>query len=470
MPKVVKHPLLAGALVAALAFSACGGEDAQRAGGASPATATELTLANGNGQPDELQAFAKQVEKLSDGRLRIKFSNGWRSGEKHYEQGLFADVKAGKADLGWVGSRVLGNMGVKAFDPLHAPFLVNSYEVEDGATSGKTAQRMLEALGPAGVTGVAVLPGPMRFLQLNRPVDGPDELTGLRIGLQDSPVGEATLKAFGAEPVEISSGQPIRGLDGVEAQIDSIAGNRYHLDAKYTVADLPLWPRPYVVFANTAAWDRLSEDDRRVIQEAADGARSEMLLGAVEFEQAAVASLCKEGDEMVSVGSGGRARMQAAVAPLMDRLRTDPVTRDSMAEIDSLRAGGSAHVLSCPASAGAGGDEALTGSFTTTLRESEPHSDAIREDWKHVAGDSVRMDLELSDGQAVMTEHYDEGPTTAFNLPYKVFKDVIEFGDNGSGPEFTARWRLDGGKLKFTDVGGAPGDKFVWTRTWTATD
>src|SRR5262245_48858308 len=119
--------LLVAPVLAALALSACGGQDVLRAGGAAPPGVQGPTMANSNGSPDELQAFVDQVEELSSGRLRIKLVNAWRRGEQHYEQGLFADVKAGKADLGWVGSRVLGNVGVTAFDPLHAPFLVDSY-------------------------------------------------------------------------------------------------------------------------------------------------------------------------------------------------------------------------------------------------------------------------------------------------------------------------------------------------------
>ena len=55
---------------------------------------------------------------------------------------------------------------------------------------------------------------------------------------------------------------------------------------------------------------------------------------------------------MVNLGDDGRARMQQAVEPLLAKLRNDPATRDAMAEIESLRAGGSPHSLRCPAGTG----------------------------------------------------------------------------------------------------------------------
>ena len=33
----------------------------------------------------------------------------------------------------------------------------------------------------------------------------------------------------------------------------------------------------------------------------------------------------------------------------------------------------------------------------------------------------------------------------------------------------TARWELNGNRLRFSEVGGASGDKFVWDRTWIKT-
>jgi TRAP-type C4-dicarboxylate transport system substrate-binding protein len=468
MLRITRLGLIAGALTAALAVGACGGGDTGRAGGKPAGKTTVLKLANANGQADELQLFIDQVDKLSDGRLRIEAANGWRRGETDYETGLLQDVKAGKADLGWVGSRALANVAVKSFEPLHAPFLIDSYELQDLVVGGDVAKRMLTDLEDVGLTGVAVLPGPLRYLQLDRTVDGPDGLAGLKIGYIDSPLQEAALTALGSEPVEISSGGSIRGLNGVEMHALATHGNHYVDTAPNTVADAPLWPRPFVVFADTEAWKALPEADRELVTKAAEQARAGMLVALVEREQRSVEGMCEAGNRMVEVGYAGRAQMQAAVGPLIAKLRNDPATRDAMAEIESLRAGGSPHGVRCPAGTSTQ-KAALTGVFETTIRKSEAGSDAIPEDWTDSGAKAIRFKLELSDGRAVITEYYPSGPITGFDEDYTVFKDVIEFQAGGGGPPLTARWDLDGKRLRFTDVGGRPDDKFVWTRTWTKT-
>jgi len=463
MLHITKLGLIAGALAAALAVGACGGGDTQRAGGEPAGTTKVLELANANGSTDELQLFIDQVEKVSNGRLRIKPVNSWRKGETDYETGLIQDVKAGKADLGWVGSRVLAGVGVKSFEPLHAPFLIDTYELQDQVLEGDADERMLADLEGIGLAGVAVLPGPLQYLQLDREVDGPAGIAGLRIGYFDSPLQKAALAALGAEPTAIPSGGSIRDLDGVGVHALATSGNGYVDTAKYTVADTPLWPRPFVVFAHDATWTSLPQADRDLIDEAADRARSGMLGALLEREQTSIDAICKAGARMVNLGDNGRARMQQAVEPLLAKLHDDPATRDAMARIESLRAGGSPHSVRCPAGTGTR-QATLTGVFETTIRKAEKGSDVV-DDWDESGAEAIRLKLDLSDGRAVITEDYPTGSITGFDEGYTVFKDVIEFHGIGGGG-FTARWHLDGTRLRFSEVGGDPGDKFVWGRTW----
>lgn len=465
MLDTVRSSTVAGVVAVALTVTACGGQETQRGGGAVPAETRVLTLANGNGGTDELQIFIDQVAELSNGRLRIKPSNAWRYGEEHYERGLFEDVKDGKAELGWVGSRALAGVGVKAFDPLHAPFLIDSYELQDQVLDGDLAERMLRTLEPAGVAGVAVLPGPMRFLQVDRRIEGPEGLAGLKIALQDSAVGEATLAAFGAQPVEIGSGGSISGLAGVEAQLSATQGNTYYKTARYTVGDGPLWPRPYVVFAGADAWKALTDEERQVLRDAAAAARPRMLVAALKAEQKALGTTCREGGEVVTIGDAGMARLQQAAEPVLEKLRSDPATKQAMAEIEALRGGAEPHSVACPAGA-TRQPAALAGRFATTIRRSEADSDSVS-DFEDSGRNVIRLHLELADGRAVITEDYPGGPIVGFDDSYTTFKDVIKFAGENGGVPFTARWKLDGDELRFTDIGGEAADKYIWGHTWT---
>ena len=71
--------------------------------------------------------FAERVDELSGGGLKVDAPTKWFDSD---EQGVLEDVIAGGATLGWTGTRALDLIGVDAFQPLHAPFLINSYEAE----------------------------------------------------------------------------------------------------------------------------------------------------------------------------------------------------------------------------------------------------------------------------------------------------------------------------------------------------
>jgi hypothetical protein len=96
-----------------------------------------LTLANPLGDSGELDGFAGQVRRLSAGTNRIDIRSRWRLGQVHDETGLIGDVRAGKADLGVVGSRAWNSVGVDSFPALTAPLLIDSYALRfcrhDGA-------------------------------------------------------------------------------------------------------------------------------------------------------------------------------------------------------------------------------------------------------------------------------------------------------------------------------------------------
>src|SRR5262249_26116074 len=155
-------------------------------------------------------------------------------------------------------------------EPLHAPFLIDSYDLERRILAGRAVERMLAGLSHIGLAGVAVLPGPLWYLQLDRPIDGPTGLAGLRIRYYDSPLQKAALAALGAQPVAIPPNQHITHLNGVENAAGGIYGNGYFRTAKYTIADTPLWPRPLVVFANAKTWTSLPKPVRNIIRKAAE--------------------------------------------------------------------------------------------------------------------------------------------------------------------------------------------------------
>src|SRR5918912_1565427 len=180
-------PLAAAAALIALALMVAACSGGSKAGGSSGKRTIVLTFANQirNEPPAQLAQFARAVDARSGGTIRIEFRNDWRARDRRQERDTIADVKRGKVDLAWVGARAWDWVGVRSFEPLVAPLLVDSYPIEQKVFERGIPQQMLSAVGHAGVVGIGVLPGPLRrVVAVRHPLRSPTDFNGIRFGVQ----------------------------------------------------------------------------------------------------------------------------------------------------------------------------------------------------------------------------------------------------------------------------------------------
>ena len=135
------RPVVLLAVMAVLA--GCGSPGFNKAGDSQPRHPVVLTLANFNGISGELDGFTGNVWRLSGGTMQIAITYRWRHGQVTPETGLIGDVKAGKADLGVVGSRAWDSVGVTSFRALGAPLLIDSYALQDRVLRSRLIGQML---------------------------------------------------------------------------------------------------------------------------------------------------------------------------------------------------------------------------------------------------------------------------------------------------------------------------------------
>ena len=317
----------------------CGAPGFNKAGNSQARRPVVLTLANVNGSTGELDGFTRNVWRLSHGTIRIDVKYRWRPGQVKAETGLIGDVRAGKADLGVVGSRAWDSVGVNGFRALGAPLLIDSYALQDRVLRSPMIGQMLAGLRPLGLAGIGVLPGPLRKpLGITRPLLIPADYAGLKIGVQQSLVAGATMNALGATPVWFPAAGPITGFGGIEQQISAIQGDQYDKVGKYLTANVNLWPRPLVVFANGKAWATLTPAQRHILTRAVTddlAAEANVVRGD---ERADTGTLCRRGLlRLADASPAGLAALRRAVQPVYAQLERDPPTRRYIRQIEAMR-------------------------------------------------------------------------------------------------------------------------------------
>jgi TRAP-type C4-dicarboxylate transport system substrate-binding protein len=333
------RPVVLLAVMAVLA--GCTGPGLDKAGGTRARQPVVLTLANFIGESVELDGFAGEVRRLSAGTMRIDIRSRWRPGQVDSENGLIGDVGAGKADLGVAGSRAWDSAGVSSFRALSAPLLITSYALQDRVLRSPMTGQMLRGLRPLGLAGIGVLPGPLRKpLGIARPLFRPSDYAGLRIGVQQSLVADATMRALGATPVWFPATRAMTGLDGIEEQISSIQGYQYDKVGRYLTANVSLWPRPLVLFANGKTWAALTPAQRRILSQAVTGDQAAETNVARGNERTDTAILCRRGLLRVLTASpADLAALRRAVQPVYHQLQRDPQTGRYIRQIEAMGKG-----------------------------------------------------------------------------------------------------------------------------------
>ena len=459
------------ALLAALALiGGCAGPGWNKAGGPQARKPVVLTLANFIGTSWELDGFAREVQRLSAGAMRIGIESRWRFHQVDFETGLIGDVRAGEADLGATGGEAWASVGVNSFRALNAPLLIDSYALQDRVVRSAMIGQMLHGLRPLGLVGIGVLPGPLRKpLGISRPLLKPSDYAGLRIGTQQSRVADATMRGLGARPVWFGSKAPVAGLGGIEQQISGIQEGEYDQAGRYLTANVSLWPRPLVLFASSKAWAALTPAQRRILRQAVTGDLAAEMQVVRGNERDDTAILCRRGQlRFLTASPADLAALRRAVQPVYHQLQRDPQTRRYIRQIEAMRQGispepapGCAQV---PRLAGKAGPLDGVWQFTTTAADLRALPGVSQGDI--VPENYGTYTFVIDRGRFAFTQENRQACTWAYgSLTVKGDRFEWLFTDGGGiapdgavnkpGEFFTFRWSLYRGMLTLYPVKGA---------------
>src|SRR5829696_1246737 len=453
-------------LLAVALLAGCGSESSDRAGGDRPVKAKVLTMANAQYFPDELAAFRDAVQRVSGGRLRLKLINQYGSGrEGNPEVNLIGDVSAGKTDVGWAASRIFDELDVPAFNPLHAPMLIDSYELEEKVLTDDVVEPMLESLDELGLRGVGVLPGPFG----KHPLVALEDWAGASIGSSGGDQVGKALRAIGAQRELEYSGEDTRRIDGLDTHVAAVLPNRYQRSIPYLTGNVVLWARPLVVFAGPD----VSSQDLKVLRDAAKAAIPQVLALSRKMESDALAEICRSGLQVVTASPAQIEALRAAFQPVYADLERDAAASRAVARIRELaRRGGGGDPVRCPDAATAAASAIPPGTYRTVVTrddveesgfswagfvQSDPDPKALKARTRE-----VRFEFTESGSFAIRSVQMSGRLEVEGDGTYSIYRDRITVRVS-DGNQFSMRVKVDGRRLRFSDVEPAKGDALPWT-------
>lgn len=287
-----------------------------------------------------LQAWIDEVNPKFTGGASLRLYPGAILGAPPAQAEL---VKAGVADIALV---------VPTYTPGLFP-LSGVVEVPGLVAGSADGAAILNALAEKGALEkeyadykvLALFSTPAyRFLMTGEGVTAPDALKGLKLRTP-SPFGSELLAMLGASGVAIPAPQVYENL---ERRV--VSGAVWVMDAYRTfrlsevapsVTTLRFTASPMAILMNRAAYDSLSEADRKVLDEASGRSFSEWIAGVVDRTDTDIEKSFREGGKVkfIDPDEAMLARWNEALAPAADRwTATQPDKAAAQAALEAARA------------------------------------------------------------------------------------------------------------------------------------
>ncbi len=217
------------------------------------------------------QAFADEVEKNTDGRIKIEVYGGSQLGD---EESTLEQVQFGAIDALRISTAPLAEVN-KQVGVLILPYLYKDkdqmFRVLDGVIGDKI---FADLKANSKIVGLCWLDsGARSFYNAKRVVKTPNDLKGLKIRVQESKPMMDMVKALGAEPNPMSYGEVYNAMqtgviDGAENNWPSYLSSNHYKVAKFITIDEHTRVPEMIAFSKIT-WDKISADDQGIIRKAA---------------------------------------------------------------------------------------------------------------------------------------------------------------------------------------------------------
>ena len=215
--------------------------------------------------------MADRCEEISDGELTIEI---YPSGQLGSEQQCVELVQIGSLAITKVSAAVMESF-TEDFKVLGLPYVFRSKEHHFKVLDGDLGDELLLSTEPFWIRGLCFYDaGSRSFYTIDRPIEHPDDLKGLKVRVMKSITAMEMVKAQGGSPTPISWGELYTALqsgvvDGAENNPPTFyTSHHYEVCKFYSLNEHTMVPD--IVIVSSKVWKKLSEQEKKWLQQAAD--------------------------------------------------------------------------------------------------------------------------------------------------------------------------------------------------------
>lgn len=326
--------LVAGSMLVA----GCGGQKGAP-GGDKKAEGPKLTFRLAETHPPDYpttlgdKKFAELVNERTNGRIKVEVFPSSQLGE---EKAVLEQVQLGAIEMTRVNASPLAEFN-KQFGALALPYIFDSEEHLWKFLQGDMGNKMLDGLEKSKMKGLAYYDSGARSFYSRKPLNSIEDIKGLKIRVQQNKINMDMISALGASATPMPYGEVFSALqtgviDAAENNYPSYYSSNHYQAAKNFILDRHQ-RTPEVLLISKVTWDKLSDEDKKIIKQAALDSVKFQREAWAKYEKESEAKLREAGVKITDVSDVKP--WQAAVKPVIDKYQAD--FKDVLDAVDQAR-------------------------------------------------------------------------------------------------------------------------------------
>ncbi|MCP3928984.1 MAG: TRAP transporter substrate-binding protein [Bacteroidetes bacterium] len=215
--------------------------------------------------------FQEKLAEKSEGELVLKI---FPDGQLGSEREVVELLQIGSIAMTKVSAAVMSNFSPE-YKVLGVPYLFRDKDHLFNVLEGETGKKILEGGSDYWLRGVCYYDaGSRSFYTKNKPIRTPEDLNGLKIRVMNHQMSVDMVNALGGAATPMSFGELYTALqqgvvDGAENNPPSVVSSNHYEVCKYYTLDEHS-AIPDVVLIGTKFWNKMSDQEKKWLQEAAD--------------------------------------------------------------------------------------------------------------------------------------------------------------------------------------------------------
>lgn len=270
-----------------------------------------------------MDKFAEIVEAKSGGKIKVTVFPGGALGS---DQANLSALQGGSIEMASMNSGIFASLA-KEFAVYDFPFLFANPREADAIVDGPFGKSLHAKLEEKGLVALGYYELGFRHItNSKRPITKVEDIAGLKLRVIPNPINIDWVSALGANPTplpfpELYAALEQKAVDGQENPVATINGAKlYEVQKHLALTNHQFQMTPFLM--GKRSWDKLSDADRKAVQEAAAEATALQRKLSAEADEKLLAELKAKG---VHVTTPDKATFAKATAEVVAKWEAGPI-------------------------------------------------------------------------------------------------------------------------------------------------